>query len=282
MLRLATEHMARAIEEITVNQGIDPAAAVLVAGGGAAGLNSVAIARRIGANRLLIPAFGATLSAAGAILSDLATDRTATFFTSTREFDAEGVNATLERLRERCRAFIEASGAGALETAIEYVAEARYASQVWELEVPLRGGRFEGPADVAAFEEDFHELHESVFAFRDHGSPIECVSWRATARCRLRRGGVALAARAAGEDRGAGRRTAFFLDAGSAEADVYTAGQLPAGEVLAGPLIVESPYTTVVIDPGATVQRVASGSLFIDPGVGAAVLAPASNARSAA
>ena len=38
----------RPIEEITVNQGIDPRGAVLVGGGGAAGLNAVAIARRLG------------------------------------------------------------------------------------------------------------------------------------------------------------------------------------------------------------------------------------------
>ena len=43
--------MVRAIEEITVNQGIDPRAAVLIGGGGAAGLNAVAIARRLGCRR---------------------------------------------------------------------------------------------------------------------------------------------------------------------------------------------------------------------------------------
>ena len=40
--------MVAAIEEITVNQGIDPRGAVLVGGGGAAGFNAVAIARRLG------------------------------------------------------------------------------------------------------------------------------------------------------------------------------------------------------------------------------------------
>ena len=37
VLRVATENMVSAIEEITINQGIDPRAAVLVGGGGAAG-----------------------------------------------------------------------------------------------------------------------------------------------------------------------------------------------------------------------------------------------------
>src|SRR5262249_40858021 len=47
IIALVTETMAGAIEDITVNQGIDPRGAVLVGGGGAAGLNSVAIARRL-------------------------------------------------------------------------------------------------------------------------------------------------------------------------------------------------------------------------------------------
>src|SRR5439155_13492497 len=48
VLRLTTEHMVRAIEDITLDRGIDPRDAVLVAGGGAAGINAVAIAKRLG------------------------------------------------------------------------------------------------------------------------------------------------------------------------------------------------------------------------------------------
>ena len=50
-MRVATERMVSAIEEITIHQGIDPAEAVLVGGGGAAGLNTVAIARLLGCRR---------------------------------------------------------------------------------------------------------------------------------------------------------------------------------------------------------------------------------------
>jgi N-methylhydantoinase A len=44
VITVATENMVQAILDITVNQGIDPREAVLVGGGGAAGLNSVLIA----------------------------------------------------------------------------------------------------------------------------------------------------------------------------------------------------------------------------------------------
>ena len=39
-----SENMVQAISDITVNQGIDPAQAVIVGGGGAAGLNALTIA----------------------------------------------------------------------------------------------------------------------------------------------------------------------------------------------------------------------------------------------
>jgi N-methylhydantoinase A len=37
------------------------------------------------------------------------------------------------------------------------------------------------------------------------------------------------------------------------------------GEILTGPAVIESPFTTVVIDPGAVVERTAEGSLLITP-----------------
>ena len=45
-----SENMVQAISDITVNQGIDPARAVIVGGGGAAGLNALTIAERLAAS----------------------------------------------------------------------------------------------------------------------------------------------------------------------------------------------------------------------------------------
>ena len=51
IVTVASEAMVLAIEEITVNQGVDPRECLLVAGGGAGGLNAVAIARALGCHR---------------------------------------------------------------------------------------------------------------------------------------------------------------------------------------------------------------------------------------
>ena len=159
VMRVATEHMVRAIEEITLHQGIDPRTAVLVGGGGAAGLNSVAIARRLGCSPLIVPAVGPALSAAGALMSDLTADFAATLMTTTADFDFAAVRRVVTDLRKRCEEFAAAAGATG---EIELSAEARYPHQVWELELPVRE-----PLDAGKLRGDFHALHEEVFAISD-------------------------------------------------------------------------------------------------------------------
>ena len=108
------------------NQGIDPREAAIVGGGGAAGLNAVAIARRLGCAQVILPEVAAALSAHGALISDLRAEYSGTLYTSTGDFDFNGVNALLEGLEQKCRAFIEGPGAGSLEQVVEFTAEARY------------------------------------------------------------------------------------------------------------------------------------------------------------
>jgi len=270
MIAVATENMVQAILDITVDQGIDPREAVLVGGGGAAGLNSVLIARRLETPRLLIPEVGAALSAAGALMSDLTAQYHATLFTRSAAFDHERVNAVLDALEREARAFIDGPGQGSLQQTITFWAEARYPEQVWELEVRLPSPRFRDAADVAALIEAFHATHEEVFAIRDAKSGIEIVGWSVSVACRLREtiGGTLAATKVASGDSGV--REAYFPGVGRVPARVRRFEAIAAGEIVTGPAIIESSFTTVVVNPGATAQRRPSGSLSLDPGLGAA------------
>lgn len=266
VISITTENMVQAIMDITVNQGIDPRGAMLIGGGGAAGLNSIAIARRLGCPRAIIPEVGAALSAAGAMMSDLTSQYRRTLFMTSEAFDRDAVNRLLDQLEGNCLSFIDGPGAGAIETTIEFFAEARYPEQVWEIEVPIDSRRFDSEADVGALVEAFHTAHQDLFAINDPDSGIEVVGWTAAVKCRLRESesGTLVAAdvsTALGDT-----RKAYFVGAGFVDAVVRRFETMPVGEKLAGPAIVESPFTTVVIDPGATAERRPSGSLSIDPG----------------
>jgi N-methylhydantoinase A len=264
---LACDRMVTAIEEITLNQGLDPREGVTVAGGGGAGLYAATIARRLGSRMVVIPAVAAALSAAGALLSELTRDVQRIRLANTRSFDAELANATIAELLEDCERFRAGPGATAVESNITLSVEARYPDQVWEIEVPLPVDRFRSDEDVAALTEAFHRVHEELFAFSDRGSYVEIVAWRARVRCTLRAGGDTSPPTSSSTQAERRTRPAFFTGHGTVPTDVFRVEALELDQPIEGPVIVESSMTTVVVPPTATVRRVASGSLLLDPGV---------------
>lgn len=265
IMRVATENMVHAIEDITVNQGIDPREAAIIGGGGAAGLNAVAFSRRLGCKQVIIPDVGAALSAAGGLISDLRAEYSGTLYTASSEFDFNGVNALLNDLEGKCKAFIAGPGEGSLEQVIEFTAEARYPSQIWEIEVPLRGNSIANDAELAGLIEDFHSTHTDLFAYADSHSGIEAVGWRANVRCRLREGLNWSVVESADHSSVGGTRPVYFAEIGMVDAKVLRFEAMSRGEPVEGPAIIESSFTTVVVDPGAVAERRASGSLVITP-----------------
>lgn len=260
IIDLATENMVQAIQELTVNQGIDPSEAILVGGGGAAGLNSVFIARRLGCKHLLIPETGAAMSAAGAMMSDIATEYSVTAYSSTAAFNITHVNAALEGLRKEAEAFALRSG---LAGVIEFVAEARYEGQASEIDVPLAFDRFADEADVLAFREAFDRTHEQIFTIRDEESFVELVGLRASVRCPARADAdFRLKAGPSGEA-GKRRRAVYFAKEGYVDTPVWRWDAVPLGQDFPGPALVESAFTTVVVDPAARFRRSRDGALMI-------------------
>jgi N-methylhydantoinase A len=265
ILSVATENMAQAILDITVNQGIDPKRAVLIGGGGAAGLNSIWIARRLGCEKVVLPECGAALSAAGALMSDLRSEYRRCTFLSTANFDAQAANETLATLRRDCAAFLEGLAGGSREKWIEYSIEARYRNQVWEIQVPLRSGEFSSLDDLERLTADFHEMHERIFGVRDDASPVEIVNWSATACCRLREPGHATMRAWNIGDASPRTRMAYFDGSGITMTPIYRMNALEPGIEFRGPAIIESPFTAIVVDGDATFQRTPHSSLTICP-----------------
>lgn len=262
ILTIATENMVQAILDITVKQGIDPGKAVLIGGGGAAGLNSGRIFRRLGGRELLIPVVGPALSAAGALLSDLRADFQMAYRVRTEALDFHGVRRVLEALFKQCESFVAGPGSGALSHAVSVRVDARYATQVWEIEIDLGENRLETLQDVDAFVELFHQSHETLFSFCDRGSDVEIIGWTATVTCRFHEvPGLRLAP--AEVPQPTRMRPAYFAETGAIEVPVLRLEAMSPGDRIEGPAIVESALTTVVIDPWAECICLPSYSLMI-------------------
>src|SRR5690606_4307558 len=127
VINVANELMINAIQDITVAEGFNPAEAVLVAGGGAAGINIVPIARELGVDTVIVPRTAGALSAAGMQFSDIVFEESGNCVTLSRSFDCAGVNRVLEDIDARLeRARRQLGSLADAATTRAYTVEARY------------------------------------------------------------------------------------------------------------------------------------------------------------
>jgi N-methylhydantoinase A len=266
VLTLASEHMVEAISEITINEGVDPRTSLLVAGGGAAGLNIVPIARELGCARVLVPRTAGALSACGAQFSDIVAEAVGNCATESDSFAFETVGRTLDALGTDLAPFAaRMRERGVDDLVVEYFAEARYRYQVWELEVPLGELRCRDAAELERLLDRFHEQHAAVFAVNEPGQIVEFMQWKARLTAVLPKPAVALdgAPTAAADAR---RARAYFMDVGSTVVPIHAGAQLGRGSRVTGPALIVEPTTTVVLYPRSIATVTANGNYLIDVG----------------
>jgi N-methylhydantoinase A len=264
IIEVGTEAMVNAIEEITVKQGIDPENTVMIGGGGAAGLNAVPIARRLRCPTVVFPDAGAALSAVGAVMSELRAEVAHTEFMRTTQFDCERANRILAALKRHAQAVAVINDADAKTSKIDYAIEGRYPSQVWEIEVRLRGGSFASESDVQALIETFHARHLELFGFVDDGDEIEIIAWRAVCRRQVVDLGDAVHVKTLPRNATVRQRSMAFREIGRVDAPSYELENLHPGETVHGPAVVESSFTTIVVHPGTRGKRGANGVFVVD------------------
>jgi N-methylhydantoinase A len=251
VLSIANERMIAAIHELTVNEGVDPRDSTLVAGGGAAGLTILPIARELGCREVLIPRAAGVLSAFGGQHSDIVREVTAPHVTDSQAFDFAGVRETLDELRTRMLAFESALPAGlAGEARRRYFVEARYAYQVWDLSIPLEDDGVEDEQALERLLERFHDAHERIFAVREPGQRIEMSQWKGRVVIATTTPPVAARRHAASDAHAPQPRTAYFPELGEVQIPVHLGSELAPGAGVEGPALVIEPETTIVVYPG--------------------------------
>ncbi|MDE0392694.1 MAG: hydantoinase/oxoprolinase family protein [Rhodospirillales bacterium] len=246
--------MIAAIEDITVQEGIDPRESYFVAGGGATAVHMGQMARVLGIKGYMVPKFSAGLSAFGGLISDIVWEETATLVTDAARFDVAGVNGVLATLVERGRAFLARAGIAEADQRFEYAYLGRYQYQSWEIEVPFATADGALAADdVAGLADGFHRMHERIYTIKNENDLVEFTTWK------VRAIGPAAAdlapaegAATARDARPHGTRRAHLPTRDTPETvPVYRGDALSPGARIAGPAIVEEATTTVLVPENA-------------------------------
>jgi len=265
ILVIAGERMADAIREITINVGIDPREAIIVAGGGAAGMTIVPIVEAIGCSRVLLPPIAGALSAAGAHFSDIIGEFSASFFTTCYGFDVIGVQETLASLERSASEFCDRlRGADIASFSLEYFVEARYREQVWDLEIPFDPSKLNMPSGPLALRGLFDAEHLRIFTVKDPDQDVEFLNWKVRVRGLLDKPSLELDSPPTTTEQVATlSRTAVFPGRGAVVTPTFRGSDLAAGWSMSGPLLIQQPITTIVVPPGWHARVTNQGSYLI-------------------
>lgn len=255
ILTLSNESMIDAISELTLNVGLDPRENLLVAGGGAAGLNIVPIAREMGIDKVLVPRAAGALSASGMQFSDIAFEHGSGLVTRSSSLERAAVNEALAEVEVELDAFVAmAEDNSGVSWQKEFRAEARYAGQVWEIPFDLPGSRITDDAAEAALVNAFHDAHRKIFAYADESRDVEFLNWIGRVTGELHRyAGTPREDTEAATPQPVATRSAWFRG-DAINTPVYEDGSMTPGATIVGPAIITAAASTLVLDPGSSAE----------------------------
>ena len=240
--------MAEGLKIVSIQRGHDPRHFALAAFGGAGPLHAAALASELGITEVICPPIPGAFSALGLIGTDLKRDYVQTLH-STTAVEPQALEAAFTALEKRGEAMLERAGVAPERRRLMRSVDARYPRQSHELEVPVARGRIEA-ATLAQIAEAFHERHLHTYGHDNRSEPVQVVSARvaaigATAPLTIR---DTVARR--GTDPIKAKRQIWFRQTGVIDAAIYDRKRMPAGLTLAGPVVIESLESTILVPPG--------------------------------
>jgi N-methylhydantoinase A len=267
--RLVTAEMGNAIRAVTIERGRDPRQFVMAAFGGALGIFAADIARRTGIGQVVVPAQAAVFSAFGLLGTDdvRALARSAPWAGG----DASRVDRILKDLEQDAVQSLRDAGFPDDRIEVTKQGDFMFAGQLWELTLPIPHEGSVTTADLEAVQAVFPEHYEAEYgAGTAWPVPVVMMTARVVARGVTdklepagRRDGASDGGKADGARIGSRRIRRPFEDE-VVEADAYDALRLPPDVRIAGPAVVEHPFTTIQVPAGCELRVDERGNYLME------------------
>jgi len=265
--RIVNTNMAEGVRLVSVRRGVDPRRFALFAFGGAAGLHATDIARQLQLGTVLVPRVAAVLSAWGMLATDLRFEVSRSHIGDTRALDGAAVKRLFDEMEAEGLARLRASFPGPARTS--RAVDMRYGEQVFEIAVPLDDGAqgvdWSVDNPLPQIVERFHRRHEALYTYAMPEQESVLVNARVTVAGILdelpREPNLPPAPSAPSF-----ATRAIYLDGDFTQAPVFDFDALAPTQQIAGPAIIESAMTTVLLRRGDTAKVTALGWLEITVG----------------
>jgi N-methylhydantoinase A len=268
--KIAEFQMADIIRKMTIEKGFDPRDFVLFAFGGAGPAHACVFAAEVGVSRVIVPQkkTASTWCAFGAVAASILHVYEHVDIQAS-PFNRERINAHLTALEDRGRAQLAEDGVAPQLGNFQASIDMRHRGQINEVEVFLPENRLS-----AAFADDladrFYARYEQLYgkssSFR--GSQLELVTFRARASAETSKPKLVTSRELTEKISDTAQRgvRTIWWDTFNCKTStpVFDGELLRAGNVVAGPAVVETKDTTVVVHPGKTLTVDALGNFAID------------------
>ncbi len=266
-------NQANAVRQITVKRGLDVRDFTLVTFGGSGSLLLCPLIDILGVREVLVPLNPGNVSAFGLLTVDVRIDHVRTAVRRHDSLDAGAVEEVFADLGAQAAAGLARQGFAASASRLARTADLRYFGQAFEVRVPVPGGLFDRRAALLVADA-FHDAHQALYGYDFRSDPRQHVEWvnlRVTGIGPIRRPALRELPRGDGDPFRAftgSRSVCFGRSEGSVSAGVFWRPGLAAGDVLAGPAVIEEYGATVPLHPGfiAVVDRL--GNLRVSRSTG--------------
>ena len=250
IVRLANEHMARALRVISVERGHNPADYALLCFGGAGGLHACDLAELLNMERIVIPARAGVLSAMGMLVSEPGRELSRPVLKPLAALTDEDIEHGFQSLEADARRQLTNEGCESQSISFRHQLELRYKGQSATISINWNNG--------CAHEALFHEAHAKASGLRlPH--PVELVNIRLSARAPAVLESINIPQVLEGQ--GAGKT--IHMPELADQVPIYQRTGLIPGVPLEGPLLLTESAATTWIKPGWVVRPDDWGNLLL-------------------
>lgn len=254
VFEVVNENMATAFRRYAASRGIDTRGLSMTALGGAGPSHAFRVARKLDIDRVICP-FGAGVgSSIGLTEAPRMYETSTTSQAVVQGLDQGAFADQFEPLYEEAADVLSRADIDPDQAVVNLSLDMRHVDQGHEIKVPLPGyGIDEVTPEVAL--EQFERTYRETFNREPLDYPVEVLNYRLELREAASASEVAQLAAPTDDSAVVDTREVYFGDEhGAVDTDVYRWPAMEPGSTIEGPAVIEADQTTVVADPGSTVN----------------------------
>lgn len=238
IIKIANEHMVRALRVISIERGYHLDEFRLCCFGGAGGLHVCALAQALEVKHAIVPNNGGVLSALGMVVAEKSRQLSQGLQGLLSELTPQHLLQCLINLQQQgIRALVE-EGVSEQDIETEFSVDLRYKGQRFYLNLPWQ-------ENFSELENTFHQLHERRYGHRLN-MPIELVN----ARCQVHAPGAACTLPKDMNNTQANARSQAKLIGYDQPVAIYWRNDLAPNQTIQGPALITETVSTTLIDSG--------------------------------